>query len=241
MLSVLAQEPRIAIDSLLFQWGRAGSFADVREWPESVDAFEDLSFLLSSNYFNVGLAHVTLADAAYLYGTVRDLPPGTLVELGRFKGGTTFLLAAAMHPQSALFSYDLHGDAPGIFGSAELDAELAAALDRYGLAGRVRLLVTDTHSAEAPAEQCDFVFVDADHSYENVRADYEHWRPVIPRGGHLLFHDAYEEGPGRLVPEIERDDGDHWQRLPASGSIAHFVRTEVAAHWDRPREFGGRG
>ena len=112
-----------------------------------------------------------------------------------------------------------------------LDSELQTALDRYGLSGRVHLVVGDSRTVEPPPRPCALVFVDGDHTYEGARADHERWSELVAPGGHLLFHDAVDVGgygnhyPGiaRLVGEIERDD-KRFERQPDAGSIAHFTR-----------------
>ena len=208
----------------------SGRFTDA-SWPPKADAFEDLAFLFTSSQLNHGVASLRLDEATLLFGLTRSLGRAKLVELGRFKGGGTFLLAVAMAPGSELWSYDLHLETPAGATGEELDRELASGLDRYGISG-VHLVVADTRTAALPSGPLDLVFVDADHSYEGARADFERWGPLLRPGGHLLFHDAVDEGmwgtvyPGiqRLVAEIERDD-DRFRRAPGAGSIAHFVRS----------------
>ncbi len=207
-------------------------YRNVERWPGSLRGFEDLAFLFSSNQHNHGIASLGFDEAALLYGLARDLGAATLVEIGRFKGGGTLVLAAGMDPEARLHSYDLHvalrPDMPG----PELDRELLAALERYGLAERVALVVADSKRAEPPSEHCDLVFVDGDHTYAGTRADFEHWRRFVRPGGHLLFHDAVDTGgfgthyPGvvALVEELEREAGDDFARAAGAGSIAHFVR-----------------
>jgi predicted O-methyltransferase YrrM len=38
----------------------------------------------------------------------------------------------------------------------------------------------------------DFIFLDADHSYESVKQDIELWWPRVKKGGVMAFHDCYE-------------------------------------------------
>jgi len=212
---------------------RPRTLGNVEAWPERLDGFEDLAFLFSSNLLNMGPALLAIDEAAYLYRLVRGLGPATLVEIGRYKGGSTLLLAAAMDPAARLHSYDLHREFDVGHRGPEQDRYLAAALDRYGLQERVEMVVADSHTVAHPGT-CDLVLVDGDHSYDGARGDYEHWRSALEPGGHLLFHDAverpflnFEPGVARLVEEIERDDSMLFSRRDGAGSIAHFVRLRV--------------
>ena len=207
-------------------------YTTVEQWPESLEGFEDLAFLFSSNQLSHGIVSLQLDEAALLYRLANRAPEGAAIaEIGRFKGGSTLLLASALPDGAELWSYDLHvalrPDMPG----ALLDSELRTALDRYGLSGRVHLVVGDSRTVEPPPRPCALVFVDGDHTYEGARADHERWSELLSPGGHLLFHDAVDVGgygnhyPGiaRLVGEIERDDA-RFARQPDAGSIAHFTR-----------------
>lgn len=207
-------------------------FEHVRDWPEQLRGFEDLDFLFSSNQLNHGIASLQLDEGALLYRLARDLGGGTVVEIGRFKGGSTLLLAAALGGGGRLYSYDLHVPLRADLQGPDLDRALLGALRRYGLDSRVELVVGDSRTAPPPPEPPALVFVDGDHTYQGARRDYERWRELLRPGGHLLFHDAVDTGgygntyPGvaRLVAEVERDDRD-LRRERGAGSIAHFVRT----------------
>ena len=207
-------------------------YTSVERWPDRLEGFEDLAFLFSSNQLSHGIASLQLDEAALLYGLARRVEPGAAVaEIGRFKGGTTLMLASALPEGAELWSYDLHVAIRADMSGPQLDAELRAALERYGLTDRVHLVVGDSRTAEPPPRPCAVVFVDGDHTYEGARADYGRWRELVAPGGHLLFHDAVDVGgygnhyPGiaRLVAEIERDD-ESLERQPDAGSIAHFTR-----------------
>ena len=47
-----------------------------------------------------------------------------------------------------------------------------------------------------PANSVDVVFVDADHSYTGIKADFEAWFHTVKLGGYFLFHDTKNAGPG---------------------------------------------
>jgi predicted O-methyltransferase YrrM len=207
---------------------RGTDFADVRRWPGAITGFEDLTFLFSSTILAHGVASLRLDEAAYLYRLVRGEQPQVVVELGRYRGGSTLLLAAALE-HGVLHSYDIETrqGRPG----ADLDRDLMAALDRFDLSDRVRLHVEDSQTAAPIESHVDVLFIDGDHSESGVRADFARWAPLVRVGGHVLFHDAVEApdlvppcagGPRSVVAGVT----DGFERRDGAGSIAHFVRSQ---------------
>ena len=179
-------------------------YPSVERWPESLDGFEDLAFLFSSNQLSHGIASLQLDEAALLYRLARRVAPGAAVaEIGRFKGGTTLMLASALPDGAELWSYDLHVAIRSDLSGPQLDSELRTALDRYGLSDRVHLVVGDSRTAEPPPRPCALVFVDGDHTYEGARADYERWRELRrARRAHALPRRGRR---GRVREPLSRD------------------------------------
>ncbi len=238
--SIILADPELAREPLAQRLNREATLAAVGGWPERLERFEDTAFLFASNTLNHGVISLAFDEAAYLFRLIASRPAAVIAEIGRFKGGSTLLFAAAMGEGSELWSYDLHVKMTRVYSGEQLDRELREALERYGLAERVHIVVADSRTAEPPSRPCDVVFLDGDHSYAGVRADYEHWRRVVRPGGDLVFHDAVDtgrplagplEGVPRLVREIQRAEGAYWERKPAAGSLAHFVRTEAPDDW----------
>jgi hypothetical protein len=74
----------------------------------------------------------------------------------------------------------------------------------------------------------DILFIDGDHSYENVRSDIEVWLPKLKTKGILILHDyGWAEGVKRMVEEyvkpIEISKGHvmgntYWARVDPSRS-----------------------
>lgn len=55
----------------------------------------------------------------------------------------------------------------------------------------------------------DIIFIDGDHSYEGVKADYINSLPLLEDNGYMVFHDIASEGcPGvvKLWQDIKHDD-----------------------------------
>jgi predicted O-methyltransferase YrrM len=211
----------------------AERFPDVQSWPGSVRGFEDLDFLFTSSQLDHGVASLRFDEAALLYRLAREVGPrsrATIVEIGRFKGGSTLIFAAAMVEGSTLWSYDLHlAPRPDLRG-ADLDAELRDALGRLRLGAGVNLVVGDSGTVDLPPGPFDILFIDGDHSYEGAKADVERWGPHVREGGHLLLHDAVDTGSyGNVYPGVQRcaaevASGGSFTAAPGAGTIAHFVR-----------------
>jgi predicted O-methyltransferase YrrM len=147
-----------------------------------------------------------------------------IVEIGRFRGGSTFALACA-NPKVPIFSIDIQPAA---------DEELRRRFEKHGVGGNVRLLVGPSTGPYPEIEAFDVLFVDGDHTYEGCSADIHNWFGRLATGGHVLFHDCYL-GLGvqdAVLDLVARQDvtmiqtpyiGAGWWHYPA-GSIAHLVK-----------------
>lgn len=77
---------------------------------------------------------------------------------------------------------------------------------------------TDQAANLVPNKSLDFVFIDADHSYDGVKDDIFNWGPKVKDGGWILGHDYNNErfGVKRAVDEYFGDqvimefDDDIW-------------------------------
>jgi predicted O-methyltransferase YrrM len=52
----------------------------------------------------------------------------------------------------------------------------------------------------------DFVYIDADHSFEGVTKDFNNFKEFVKVGGHLGFHDAGTKGLPQLFEEVVSKD-----------------------------------
>ena len=86
-------------------------------------------------------------------------------------------------------------------------------------ARRAELLMVSTDVAASLVSDAsqDFVFIDADHSYEAVKQDIANWRPKVREGGWLGGHDFHpRKFPGvvqavrEAFPAVEFYAGTIW-------------------------------
>lgn len=121
----------------------------------------------------------------------------TAVEIGTSMGVSAARLAAALASNGRLYCVDPYPEGDPV------KTIFLRHVDRRGVAGKVAHIgrnITGA-SAELPAEW-DFAFVDGDHTYGGIKADWGVVRNRIAVGGIAAFHDT-------VVPEgePERDCG----------------------------------
>lgn len=64
-----------------------------------------------------------------------------------------------------------------------------------------------TASKDYKDNSLDFVYIDADHRYEFVKADIDAWYPKVKKGGYIGGHD-YEPGWAGVVKAVDEKFGD---------------------------------
>jgi predicted O-methyltransferase YrrM len=227
---VAAERPDLLAGALGYTLSQQARLSRVGAWPAKLESFADVApLVLSSNPANRGVASMRLDEVAYLWRLAAGAGDATLIEIGRERGGSTLVLAAAMSAGAALYSFDPQSKHPGV--GAKFDDELRDALARYGLLERVRLSREDSHAAQPPPGEYALVLVDGDPSLAGTRSDFERFCRRLRPGGHALFHDAAAGGPRHetlkpLIAEIERDG--HFERRPDVGTFVDFTRRASA-------------
>jgi len=127
------------------------------------------------------------SEIAGLLQILRQNPPKYVCEIGTASGGTLFLLTQVCRPDSLLLSVDLRLSferclVHGRFASRRQrivsirgDSRTPETLGRVGSLLRGHLL--------------DLLFIDGDHSYEGVKADFVSYSPLVRPGGLIVLHD----------------------------------------------------
>jgi predicted O-methyltransferase YrrM len=198
------------------------SFSEMPDRPPQ--NFEDLCWMFESNQTNKGLVLLELDEAVYLFRLVRGKPSARILEIGRWRGGSTFLFAVASDQNAAITSIDI---------APENDRLLQDALEKTNLAHKVQLLVGPSAEADVGTQLYDLLFFDGDHSHEGARRDYDHWKKTVKAGGHLALHNAawgrpftnVHSGSRDVAEEISARDQQFFRREPDVGSLALFIRT----------------
>ncbi|MEQ8783510.1 MAG: class I SAM-dependent methyltransferase [Roseibium album] len=185
-----------------------------------IESFADLTWLYSSNPLNHGVSRLTFDEAACLYKLARGLNgDGLAVELGRYKGGTTFLLAAA---GCVVVSIDNNR----IPGSEARTASLLLVLGRFALDARVRLEHGEATELAQNCEPADLVFLDIGvDSFDITAAVFRSWWPKVRPGGVLLFRDGKNtvlKNTERFVSSLSGDEPQGKLSFDLPGAFVAF-------------------
>ncbi len=200
--------------------------------PDGPLRFDHLAGLFGTNPLARGVISLTPREAAYLFTLARQSQARTVVEIGRFRGGSTIILAAAIGPDGRLWSIDIGEKEERFDGATDgYDAQTRRFLDRYGL--QASLIVGDSASVDIDTGEVDIVFIDGDHSYRGVRADFDRWGPRVRVGGAVVFDDAFpfagrsahEDTVGRVVREAI--ESGQWRLIRQVVQLAHLERSGV--------------
>jgi predicted O-methyltransferase YrrM len=140
-----------------------------------------------------------------LLEALREQPPSRILEIGTARGGSLFLFAQLAAPAAHVISVDLpHGEFGG--GYPEWKTPLYEAFARPGQ--RLDLIRADSHAASTVdhvrgllgGAPLDFLFIDGDHEYDGVRADFEAYSALVRPGGLVGLHDITPPDPAAVVP-----------------------------------------
>ena len=145
------------------------------------------------------------------------IPVPIVVELGSWKGRSTIWLASAMRERGdgRVFAVDTWPDAshdsiyePLLHGykGSQLFDEFQQNVREAGLeqfVEPIRRTTIDTARSWPKERQIGLLLIDADHSYEAVKQEFDVWIPFLAEGGYVVFDDVPGwVGPTKFVLEL---------------------------------------
>jgi len=141
-----------------------------------------------------------------LMGCVAAMQPRNLVEVGTREGGSLFMLSRVLPLGATIISVDLPGQAWGRGDSGTKKRQVADRLRRDGFV--VHLVERDSAQPETAAEvkrllggdPIEALFLDGNHSFSGVLADFQNYRPLMKPDAPLIFHDIVHS---RNTPHVE--------------------------------------
>jgi cephalosporin hydroxylase len=131
-------------------------------------------------------ANQKIPELAALIRLLSGRELNVVLEIGSAHGGTYWAWCRLAAPKAHLVSIDFPGN-----------DEWSSRLRSYPRATQTQTLIrADSHdpqtvrSLDALKGSVDLLFIDGDHSYDGVRADFENYAPLVRPGGVIAFHDV---------------------------------------------------
>lgn len=154
---------------------------------------------------------------------VREKQPRVIVEIGTAKGGTLFLFCQHAADDATIISLDLPFGRNG-GGYPKWKEKLYAKFAKPGQT--LHLMRANSHLDETrtrieallKGRKIDVLMIDADHSYEGVKRDYDLYSPLLAADGFIAMHDVILN---RFDPEIEVHR--FWDELKATEKTEELV------------------
>lgn len=163
----------------------------------------------------------------YLEAVATAQDGAVFVEVGCCLGRSTAFMAAAIRDTGKRITF--HAVDPWVWSPNDKPSygQFVANMRKAGVTAFVqahRALSVPT-AADFDDASLDFVFIDAQHTYEEVSADIRAWLPKVRPGGVLAGHDFHAQFPGVLqavqenLPQaaVQTRGSSFWYQLPQVG------------------------
>lgn len=162
-------------------------------------------------------SHLTFHERVFLYQLANDKM--LILEIGSYIGASACCFGAAMKKigTGKLFCIDTWKNDAMSEGNWDTYAEF---INNTALFAEFIVPVRgfSTEVVEQVADQTttlDLLFIDGDHSYEGVKADWEAYKHFLKPGSIIVFHDwGWAEGVKRVIEEDVKPLVSHFDSLP---------------------------
>ena len=161
-----------------------------------------------------------------LAGEIGILKPKKVLEIGTADGGTLFCAARLAADDALIISIDLP---QGSFGGGydEYKVPLYKSFGRKNQ--RIELIRDNSHLPEVfdqvrellDGKKIDYLFLDGDHSYEGVKADFETYGKLLSDSSIVAFHDIVSdksENPDHFVSLF-------WDEIKHQYNFREFIKS----------------
>lgn len=161
----------------------------------------------------------------------KGLKPKVVVEIGTHQGGTLHRwLTQAPAGLQVVISVDLGPTGwrpaePG-FDMGQWQAWVPPGVEFYPIIGASKDNATLEQVINLTGGSIDFLFIDADHSYEGSRADFLNYGLMVRDGGIIALHDLITP---EFSPHIQV--GKLWQEIRASGLKVQELYSHPLQQW----------
>jgi len=194
---------------------------------QSIDEILDLAFEFKPCGISIRPCQ-SRWEIRHLLEEVANVRPRAMLEIGTATGGSLLAFTRVSAPDAHVLSVDLpHGAFGGGYPMWKVPLYKAFATDHQ----RLDLIRGNSHSQQTFAEvearlkgrPLDFLFIDGDHTYDGVQADFEQYKSLVRPGGLIAFHDIAPPHSDSAAIDDPGDVPQFWTDLTARQPSRAFI------------------
>lgn len=172
-----------------------------KKWKRTMHCIVSIPDALAIRSYKEIHGFLSPREAVALYQTAQRIGPmGTAVEIGSWKGKSTYCLAKGLRSGRviAIDPFNCFGDDASsklytaTKGEIPLLEQFRHNMDQRGVLAKIEPwqgTSGDFLERIKTLGGLDLLFIDGDHSLEGCDFDFRHYSPHLKKGGYLLFHD----------------------------------------------------
>lgn len=163
----------------------------------------ELEYQLDNEYDIWSKAQLEFGEKEFLFDIPRIVKGGILINLGDSRGGSAIILAQGIKRsgyKGTVITVDNYK--PRLKKISEQNRKEA------GIGDLITLINKTTNEAYESLRYYDsnFVFIDADHKFNNVMNDWLNYSSLIQEGGIVAFHDTNQEDIDKVLKRFVYSD-----------------------------------
>lgn len=159
---------------------------------------------------------------------VQSTESKVFLEIGTATGGTLFLWSEFLPKDATIISIDLPF---GKYGAGYLSVKEKFYRSFAQANQKIELLIGDSHTKDIRQQlesvlngrMIDFIFIDGDHTYEGVKSDFYDYKNYVKNGGHIAFHDIYEN-----EKDTSFGTNKFWQEIKSGFKYEEYIKPNRA-------------
>lgn len=200
----------------LLNW-RTEKVRDIDDWakhPKPYNEYKEKALLSSS-------------EKHFLYHSAKRLGGGNYANLGTWGGVSAACMAYGLRDAGqtgTIYAVDIFS-IPKV---RHMPEKIPQNFRDLGLDKHVDLTICKGWTAEWAEKLKDvkfkFIFVDADHSYEACKEDFDLWSPMLEVGGEIAFHDCEYESVDNVMNENLKEP--EWKFVRQIWRIKQYKRVK---------------
>ena len=166
-------------------------------------------------------------ESHYLYRTVLELGIGNYADLGVYRGGSLYSFAHGLKTIGGgmVYGVDLFDSVPETSWTGEYAPysveKVKTVFKERNIDQHVQFCKgsTDEWSEKLKDIKFKFIFIDADHSYNQCKRDFELWSLLLEDDGQIAFHDCNMAYVHNVITELPQKG---WKMIEHVARIKTF-------------------